>query len=78
MGSLSNNKTLKIIVKYIVLKKKYDVVIVEPTNVNLKKARLIATNPFNKYTNNAIAEIIERHCIPTNSKINDNENRESV
>lgn len=64
--------------KYVVLKKKYDVVIVEPTNVNLKRARLIATNPFDKYTNNAIAEIIERHCISTNSKINDNENRESL
>lgn len=61
--------------KDVVLKKKYDVVTVEATNINLKRTRLIATNPFDKY---AIAEVIERHCIPTNSKINDNEDRESL
>lgn len=57
---------------YLVLKKKNNVINLIASRVNLKRARLIATHPHDKFATYLIAEIVEK------VKPEDNENRESI
>lgn len=45
---------------YVVLKKKNNVLTLIASRVNLKRARLIASHPHDKYATYLIAEIIEK------------------
>ena len=58
--------------QYIVIKKKNKVLSLEAIKCNLKRAKLIASHPFDKYAKYLICEVIEE-IDPL-----DYENRESV
>ena len=45
--------------QYIVVKKKNKVLSLEAVKCNLKRARLIASHPFDKYAKYLICEVIE-------------------
>ena len=45
--------------QYIVVKKKNKVLSLEAVRCNLKRARLIASHPFDKYAKYLICEVIE-------------------
>lgn len=59
--------------QYIVLKKKNKILTIEANKCNLKRARLIANNPFDRFAEYLICEVVES--IRPNRHY---ENRESV
>lgn len=57
---------------YVVLKKKNNVISLEASRVNLKRAELIANHPHDRYATYLIAEVVET------IKPSNNEDRESL
>lgn len=59
---------------YVVLKRKNNIISLEANRVNLKRARLIASKPHDRYATYLIAEVVET----INPHKEENEDRESV
>lgn len=62
----------------VVLKRKHHVTTLVATNVSMKRARIIATHPHDKYATYLIAEVVETIPVNIPKNLPKDENRTSV